>query len=451
MSPLPLRPRTTAIRVLLVLLRGAKHATRALYTVLLQPLFAIGRTLVRLFVLPLYRLATRTRLRAGRFILPAQGFALLLFTNRYLLHVVIVGVVLSAVALNLSGRQANAQNVGQHSLLYAMVTGDERRITEEAVRPDLLVPDSHYAGPASLLAVPDIDFDYGDIGESLTAISVPGTIVAHAPAATSAEETGSAAPRAAVVTYTVQGGDTLSEIAHRFGVNVGTILWANSRTEFQYLRPGDVLKIPPTSGVLVTVKSGDTLLSLANRYGSAVDEIVRVNRLNPDESLPAGVELTLPGGQPPAVTPTYVSRTPVPTPSVVSSGPRPAAADTAGVPSTKLLWPTSGHVITQYYGWRHTGLDIDGHYDSPIYASHDGVVTTAGWNSGGYGLQILISGGGFTTRYAHASKMFVKVGDTVKKGDVIAMVGTTGRSTGTHLHYEVYVNGTRVNPLSYTR
>ena len=107
-------------------------------------------------------------------------------------------------------------------------------------------------------------------------------------------------------------------------------------------------------------------------------------------------------------------------------------------------------MITQYYGWRHTGLDIDGHYDSPIYASHDGTVTTAGWNSGGYGLQILVSGDGFTTRYAHSSKMFVKVGDTVKKGDVIAMVGTTGRSTGTHLHYEVYVNGSRVNPLSYT-
>lgn len=419
------------------------------HRVLLQPVFTLGHAFVRFLVLPAYRVAVHAKMRYQQFILPARGVTLLLFTNRYLLHVVIVGIIVAAVGVNLSSRQASAQSVGQHSLLYAMVTGEDFRTTEETVRPDLLISDSHYAGPASLLAVPDIDFDYGDIDEPLTAISVPGTIIAQSPSGTPTEGSASTASRTEVVVYTVQGGDTLSDIAHRFGVNVGTILWANSRTEFQYLRPGDVLKIPPVSGVLVTTKKGDTLLALANRYSSAVDEIVRVNRLNPDEALPVGVDITLPGGQPPAVTPTYVARDPVPTTSV-PSGPRPSAADTSGIPSTKLVWPTSGRVITQYYGWRHTGLDIDGHYDSPIYASHDGTVTLAGWNSGGYGLQILVAGDGFTTRYAHASKMFVKVGDAVKKGDVIAMVGTTGRSTGTHLHYEVYVSGSRVNPLSYT-
>jgi murein DD-endopeptidase MepM/ murein hydrolase activator NlpD len=88
----------------------------------------------------------------------------------------------------------------------------------------------------------------------------------------------------------------------------------------------------------------------------------------------------------------------------------------------------------------------------PIYASEDGVVETAGWNSGGYGLQIIINhGGGTKTRYAHSSKLFVKAGDTVKRGQTIAMVGTTGRSTGTHLHYEVYINNKRVNPLAYAK
>jgi murein DD-endopeptidase MepM/ murein hydrolase activator NlpD len=108
-------------------------------------------------------------------------------------------------------------------------------------------------------------------------------------------------------------------------------------------------------------------------------------------------------------------------------------------------------VITQYYGWRHTGLDIDGDYSSPLYAAHDGTVTTAGWNKGGYGLQVIVSGSGVMTRYAHASKLFVTNGERVKKGQVIAMMGTTGRSTGTHLHFEVYINGSRVNPLAYIR
>ncbi len=414
----------------------------------------VGRGTLRFLLLPPYRLATVLGLRTRRLMMPARGLMLVLFTNRYLLHVVVVSIAVATVGINVTGRQANAQDAGTGSLLYAMVTGETSRIVEEDARADLLVEDSHYAGPSSLLALPDIDFDYGDITDApVTAISVPGTIVAgptpHAP-----DEPGvSTAPRTKTEEYVVQGGDTISGIAHRFGINVGTILWANARTEFQYLRPGDVLKIPPTSGVLVTTKSGDTLLSLANRYGSAVDEIVRVNRLSPDEALPIGVELTLPGGTPPAV-PRYVARDPVPSrPGVIpTGGTRPSAADVSGAPSDKLLWPTSGHVITQYYGWRHTGVDIDGDYSSPIYASHDGTVTEAGWNSGGYGIQIVVQGsGGVMTRYAHASKLFVKDGDAVKKGDVIAMVGTTGRSTGTHIHYEVYIGGKRVNPLAYIR
>lgn len=97
-------------------------------------------------------------------------------------------------------------------------------------------------------------------------------------------------------------------------------------------------------------------------------------------------------------------------------------------------------------------MDIDGDLTSPLYAAADGVVEKAGWNSGGYGLQVLINHpNGMKTRYAHASKLFVKAGDEVKRGEVIAMMGSTGRSTGSHLHFEVYVNGRRQNPLTYIR
>jgi murein DD-endopeptidase MepM/ murein hydrolase activator NlpD len=132
--------------------------------------------------------------------------------------------------------------------------------------------------------------------------------------------------------------------------------------------------------------------------------------------------------------------------------PKPPDADTAATSKVKLLWPTTQHSITQYYGWKHTGVDLDGDYTDAIYAAEDGTVVEAGWNSGGYGLQVVIDhGNGFKTRYGHSSKLFVKVGDKVTRGETIAMVGTTGRSTGTHLHFEVYLNGKRTNPLAYIR
>jgi murein DD-endopeptidase MepM/ murein hydrolase activator NlpD len=188
-------------------------------------------------------------------------------------------------------------------------------------------------------------------------------------------------------------------------------------------------------------------LALASKYNSNVEDIIEVNRLDPEQTLPVGTEIVLPGGTPPYTAPKQTSYS-APTSKFVT---KPPNASPTTAPGGKLLWPTSGRIITQYYGWRHTGLDVDGHYDSPIYASHDGKITTASWNKGGYGMQVVVSGNGVMTRYAHASKIFVKNGDTVKKGQVIAMIGTTGRSTGTHLHYEVYINGRRVNPLAYIR
>ncbi len=96
-------------------------------------------------------------------------------------------------------------------------------------------------------------------------------------------------------------------------------------------------------------------------------------------------------------------------------------------------------------------MDVDGHYDSPIYASESGVVEVSGWGRG-YGIQSVVNHeNGYKTRYAHMSQIYVSVGQRVSKGEVIGMIGTTGFSTGTHLHFEVYVNGVRKNPLLYVR
>ncbi len=116
------------------------------------------------------------------------------------------------------------------------------------------------------------------------------------------------------------------------------------------------------------------------------------------------------------------------------------------------MWPTNQKRINQYYKWRHTGLDINGTLKDATYAVDAGIVTFSGWNKSGYGNMILVDhGNGMVTRYAHHSKMYVKAGDQVTKGQTIGMVGSTGRSTGPHLHFEIYMNGKRVNPLEYYR
>jgi murein DD-endopeptidase MepM/ murein hydrolase activator NlpD len=126
----------------------------------------------------------------------------------------------------------------------------------------------------------------------------------------------------------------------------------------------------------------------------------------------------------------------------------PPSATTAEI--GELVWPTDQKRINQYYKWNHPGLDINGRLDNAVYAVDAGIVTFAGWNKGGYGNMILIDhGNGTVTRYAHHSKHYVKAGDQVTKGQTIAMIGSTGRSTGPHLHFELYVNGKRANPLEY--
>lgn len=382
---------------------------------------------------------------------------------------------------NLNTRQAHAQDIGQNSLLFALSTEQRAEVIEETVVPENFVKDSHYLSSSSMLYVPNIDFDYSSEEDTLpaTSIAVPGTIAAtpiHDGTQTSK------AKRTKTETYIVKENDTISSISQQFGVNIGTILWNNALKEKQYIRPGDSLRIPPVSGMLVTVKKGDTISKIAEKYQSNESDILAYN--NVSDVLTLGSELIVPGGSPPApvqeriiiavrrdspvssnirTKPSSIVGTTAPSDQLntsigtvvdaeVGNTEKPDDVISDNFPKTRLLWPTSGHVITQYYGWRHTGLDIDGDFSSPIYASEDGVVEKAGWNSGGYGLMILIQhSNGLVTRYAHASKMFVKAGDTVHKGEVIAMVGTTGRSTGTHLHYEVYVNGKRTNPLAYIK
>lgn len=270
------------------------------------------------------------------------------------------------------------------------------------------------------------------------------------PRSTTSGNAGDVVPqRTEISYYTVQNGDTISTIARRFGLTVNTVLWANNLTAFSLIRPGDSLTILPYSGIIYTVKTGDNLSKIANKYGIDGDKIASCNDLS--AGLKAGQKIILPGAkkitEATAVAKTSNNYTGL---SAIRDLIKAPAAKTSG---NKMSWPTVGYRITQYFSWRHNGVDIGNKIGTAIYAADSGVVEIAqgGWN-GGYGNTIVINhGGGKKTRYGHLSKLFVKVGDEVGKGENIGAMGSTGRSTGPHLHFEVLINGTRYNPLNYVK
>jgi len=279
--------------------------------------------------------------------------------------------------------------------------------------------------------------------------------------------------------YAVQRGDTLAKIARKFGIKVETLLWANNLKATSVLRQGDSITILAADGVIYTVKSGGTVADVAKKFNVATKTVASANNLTIGATLKKGQQLIVPGVRPieQPKPPVSVARVEAPTPQQQETEQQQTAAPDAAPPDDqlapepeptppalevikrptlqageKMLWPTKRRAITQYYSARHQGLDIDGDYTDPIYATDDGTVTFSGWNNTGYGNMVLIDhGNGIVSRYGHSSKVYVRVGQQVTRGDIIAMVGTTGRSTGTHLHFEVMVNGRRANPFKYVR
>lgn len=250
-------------------------------------------------------------------------------------------------------------------------------------------------------------------------------------------------PRVDVTYHTVEGGETISQIAERYGVSINTILWENRMSDREYIKPGQRLTILPTTGVAHKVASGDTIASIAKKYQADENAIIDANKLANASAISADQVLLIPNGRVPApvVAPTRFAS------SANDAGPAPdgITAPRGG----KLLWPTPSRKINQYYTYRHRGIDIDGNYSSPLYASEAGRVESTGWG-GGYGLHVVINhGNGMKTLYGHTSKSFVKTGQYVEKGQTIAMQGCTGWCTGVHVHFEVFINGTKVNPFSY--
>lgn len=229
-----------------------------------------------------------------------------------------------------------------------------------------------------------------------------------------------------ILNYIVKQGDTPEQIAASFGINTDTLLWANGLRDGDIIRPNQELLILPINGVRIKVGAKDTVESLAKKYNGGVMEIIAFNELTLDGKLQAGGYVVIPGGEMPvsAAAPK------------ITPGKKYAKSTTPA--STWLIWPASG----KNWGRLHNNnaVDIASPCGTPVYAAAAGKVVISdgvGYN-GGYGKYIkILHPNGVSTLYAHASSLLVNIGEQVAQGQQIMVMGTTGRSTGCHVHFEV--------------
>jgi len=255
-------------------------------------------------------------------------------------------------------------------------------------------------------------------------------------------------PREGIIDYIVQSGDSISTIAANYNISVNTVLWENNLNAYSLIRPGNKLAILPVTGIAHMVVRGDTLDAIASKYDVEANLILETNKLASAEMLSVGQKLIIPGGKKTFYTAGPTSNN-VSAVSIIKDLFKPQ--DLKSTASNKLAWPTVGARITQYYSWRHHAVDIANKTGTPIYAADAGKIEIAGWGTG-YGNQIVIDhGGGRKSRYGHMSKFIVSKGDVVEKGEVIGLMGSTGNSTGPHLHFEYIINGIKYNPLNYLK
>lgn len=229
--------------------------------------------------------------------------------------------------------------------------------------------------------------------------------------------------------YVVKEGDSLSQIAQMFDVSVNTIRWGND-IKNNTITPGQTLVILPISGVRHTIKSGDTLDKIAKTYSGDLEEILAYNNLKKDSKLEVGQTLVIPGG---VIQQTTKSATPSSKPAPRNQG------SSAPAYEGYYMRPIAGGYRSQgIHGYN--GVDLAAPAGTPIVASASGVVTVSrnsGWN-GGYGNYIVIShSNGTQTLYAHNRENSVSAGQSVSQGEIIGYVGSTGRSTGPHVHFEI--------------
>ncbi len=236
-----------------------------------------------------------------------------------------------------------------------------------------------------------------------------------------------------VMTHIVEAGQTLWDIARHYGIDIDTVVAANELSDPQRLQVGQNLTILTVKGALHTVRAGDNLWDIARTYQVKTQEIVDANQLSDPSALKIGQKLVIPGGQ-------------------AAAAQRYQLVGANGQLRRAFAWPARGRISSRYgtrWGRMHYGLDLAVPIGTPVRAAADGRITWSG-GRGTYGNLVIIDHGmGVETRYAHNSRLAVKAGDQVKRGQIIAYSGNTGRSTGPHIHFEIRRRGKAVDPEKY--
>ncbi len=235
-------------------------------------------------------------------------------------------------------------------------------------------------------------------------------------------------------------GETLSTVASMYGVSVEAMVGANPDiSSLDRLPLGIELLVPPALGLVVTLRPGESILDVIARYDVEPEALARANELRSPFDVVPGMLLFLPGVRPQEAM---------------------ARLERVREEENRYVWPLHGR-LTSYFGPRnlgmgtssfHRGVDIAAPWGTPVVASRSGTITLAGWSTQGYGNLIKVRhSGGDETWYGHFSSLAVSVGQYVKQNQVIGYVGSTGISTGPHLHFELYTAGRAVDPLATLR
>jgi LysM repeat protein len=271
-------------------------------------------------------------------------------------------------------------------------------------------------------------------------------------------------PRQEVIKYTVVEGDTVFGIAEQFGLKPETILWGNYYIlldDPHALQPDQELNILPVDGTYHEWQPGEGLNGISQYYGVTPEDIVNypANHLDPtaigdftNPNIPPGTWIVVPGGRREFIiwsAPLGVTRENPASARVLGPGAcDPVSGGAIGFGT--FVWPANNHILSGFDyapNANHWGIDIAGNDGEGVYATDAGVVVYAGWNNYGYGNMIMVDhGNNFQSLYGHLSGISVVCGQSVGQGDLIGAIGNTGRSTGSHLHFEIRAISSWVNP-----
>ena len=271
-------------------------------------------------------------------------------------------------------------------------------------------------------------------------------------------------PREDVTKYTVVEGDTVFGIAEKFGLKPETILWGNYYIlldDPHALQPGQELNILPIDGTYHEWQQGEGLNGIATYYGVKPEDIIDypANNLDPatigdpaNPNIKPGTWLVVPGGHREFISwsaPLGVTRENPASARVLGPGAcDPVSGGAVGFGA--FIWPANKHYLSGFDytpNANHWGIDIAGNEGEGVYATDAGVVVYSGWNNYGYGNMIMVDhGNNFQSLYGHLSAINVQCGQSVGQGDVIGAIGTTGHSSGPHLHFEIRAISSFVNP-----